>query len=834
MNQSMETKEEKKITTFYDIISEYKIEIPVIQRDYAQGRISKRVTPIRESFIEDIIEAIGNSDRQNLHLNFVYGRIEGKNQKLIYKKNKDAIENILIAIQGYANQLNVEFDPQIKFSDLNNSDYIEKFIPLDGQQRLTTLFLLHLYLVMRIPFQENDKKNYLCNLSGFTYKTRKTTEEFCDFLIMNNPHNFIKEIPASKILEENIRFIKKWKKDPSVQGMLTMLDTLHNKLNNKSEEDLLLMWNNLVVNNKVLFDFLDLDEYEQTDELYVKMNARGKQLTDFEHFKSWLQEYAKKLKIELEIPEWSNLIDTKWMNLFWENKDKKDFEVDSSIYNFIKSVNLYEYICKDVDEKKSSDIDITIISRIREVDEDNRFIPISDFQNARFFNKQSLDFLFSSLDVLSIINLDKFNSILSDIVNETFLTKELVDTGLSKFFLSKKLNPSLPDRVFYYSFLIYIFNIQDVNTEESFSKIRKWLRICRNIIFNTYIQNPDDFITAIKAIKELSQYKEDIEQSILNKNLTKGFFGTQLKEEQLKIQYLRKSENWKVSINSIENHQYFQGQTYFIFKMLDDKNDLDQFNKYSKKLSTIFNNLNDDNFLFHRVLLSKGNYLIEKSSCKYSFCESASGSLRVRQDNWRKIFNDEEKLKLLKLVLDEMNDNELKNTTDYYFEKNWRYFFIKDCYIRNLKFLENRIIFFENEWDIRLLEKSTFSGKHADLFSHSLFLDVEKFACYPIIKLEYISVNGKRDSDNYPYIKLTYYENLEFKIFYEPNLKDECGFVIENYNLKPNEIEIYIRNGFILFENIRYYYKINRSQISTGYFSALNCIKNILKELSSI
>ena len=88
--------------TFWKLISKYKIEIPIIQRDYAQGR--KNVIKIAGKFLDDIKHAIAK-DRP-LNLDFIYGKIT---------KNESS----------------------------------ETFIPLDGQQRLTTLFLLHWYLALK-------------------------------------------------------------------------------------------------------------------------------------------------------------------------------------------------------------------------------------------------------------------------------------------------------------------------------------------------------------------------------------------------------------------------------------------------------------------------------------------------------------------------------------------------------------------------------------------------------------------------------------------------------------------------------------------------------------
>ena len=86
--------ENNQLVTFWDFLNKFKIEIPIIQRDYAQGRIENET--IRLTFLDAIYQCINNKDAINL--DFIYGNV-----------NEDT------------------------------------FLPLDGQQRLTTLFLLYLY-----------------------------------------------------------------------------------------------------------------------------------------------------------------------------------------------------------------------------------------------------------------------------------------------------------------------------------------------------------------------------------------------------------------------------------------------------------------------------------------------------------------------------------------------------------------------------------------------------------------------------------------------------------------------------------------------------------------
>ena len=89
------------ILPIYGIIKLQKIEIPIIQRDYAQGRKNDEVNRIRELFLDAIFHSI--TDKKPITLDFVYGDVSA--------------EGVLT--------------------------------PLDGQQRLTTLFLLYWYIAKK-------------------------------------------------------------------------------------------------------------------------------------------------------------------------------------------------------------------------------------------------------------------------------------------------------------------------------------------------------------------------------------------------------------------------------------------------------------------------------------------------------------------------------------------------------------------------------------------------------------------------------------------------------------------------------------------------------------
>ena len=261
----------KKIS-FFQLISEkeYWIEIPIIQRDYAQGR--ENAKDIRIHFLKTLRDHL-ETDKQ-IDLDFVYGSIE----------NKTAVDT--------------------------------KFIPLDGQQRLTTLFLLHWYLALLDDEIEEFTAIAKSNLSSkFTYETRVSSREFCNALLSNDV-----TIPEDNTLSAVIRnsswYFLSWDNDPTISSMLVMLDAIH-KLFSKTDgyfQKLISSENPIIT-----FQFIELKNFGLSDTLYIKMNARGKVLTDFENFKAKFEQILE----QHDVADQTRLkdifainIDTVWTDLF--------------------------------------------------------------------------------------------------------------------------------------------------------------------------------------------------------------------------------------------------------------------------------------------------------------------------------------------------------------------------------------------------------------------------------------------------------------------------------------------------------------------------------------
>lgn len=702
--------------TFWELIEGNKIEVPVIQRDYAQGREEDKVNTIRKDFVTDILRVLNSEENESLHLGFVYGKIEGKDKYIERERNKRAIENILNAVEGYAQQLDLKINTDISSidSEKNDSLNLPTFIPLDGQQRLTTLYLLHWYLAV---FSENNELNkHLITLSNFSYKTRKSSMEFCDAICKETNVSSIigKKGDLSEGIQNKKWFRKIWIKDSTVKGMLVMLSEIHEQ--SKDNPNKLDMFNRLLNQNEsiISFDFLDLNELNQTDELYVKMNARGKQLSEFEHFKAWLQNQVSVLGISTLIldKDWKFKLDGIWLDLFWKNKEYGVYHIDDVIYHAFKQISLFEFISTSVNP-----VDIELTKVIRE----NSYLSFSYFEKNNFFNSLTLNFLFSSLNALSNSGeISKYESWLEDIVNDSFFGSEV---RLSTYFLKNIKTIERPESVFYFAFLLFLISSKNKNSKENF---KAWMRFSRNIIFNTYIQNPENFIDAIVSLNSLKPQIDSIESHITSPNTKILFFGDAVKQEVIKVNLRNDiTQDWKAAIDQAENHLYFKGDIGFLLELSKKENiyDLNDFKFYTEIASLLFVDKirNHNEKILQRALLTCGNYL-PKVGSNNLFPLSNRESLRARRDNWQKVFNNAENLKTLRIFLDKLKGNltdvesHLSKMIEDYQTKDWKWYFIKSAVA--IQFCKQGFIRFNTENNIILLRTSRIYGSHAELRSY--------------------------------------------------------------------------------------------------------------------
>ena len=243
------------------------VEIPLIQRDYAQGRKGENIRRIRIAFVETLCGALVPGAKP-VGLDFVYGDVKDK-----------------------------------------------KLYPLDGQQRLTTLFLLHWYLACRADIATAGQ-----SWAHFSYATRPGARLFCRVLTEHQPEQdaFSSNKTVSAWLTDQAWYLYTWRHDPTIQSMLVMLDELHGWFSRKPDFDFRAAWQRLTDSEHpaISFHILPLPSSDLTDDLYIKMNSRGKPLTPFENFKARFEEMLAKIH-SAEAESFAQKVDTVWSDILW-------------------------------------------------------------------------------------------------------------------------------------------------------------------------------------------------------------------------------------------------------------------------------------------------------------------------------------------------------------------------------------------------------------------------------------------------------------------------------------------------------------------------------------
>ena len=599
-----------------------KISIPIIQRDYAQGRTDNKTIDIRNKFLNEIHDKL--KEGEGLFLDFVYGSIDN-----------------------------------------------DKFIPIDGQQRLTTLFLLHLY------FAKKERKD--CEyLRGFTYETRSSSREFCEKLVDADIDFNKGEI--SPDIKNSSWFMPFWENDPTVKYMLVMLDAIHDKFKNSTFYDRL---------ENIKFSFLELRDFGLTDDLYIKMNARGKPLSEFENFKA---EFEKELSQDIKAK-----LDNDWLDLFWglKDSDKKGIDlssVDKRYMAFFKGVASNFTILDIKDTKEAKDFD---------------FDEFDTLDTLEFFssNKNSVNNVIRILDELCEVSnyelLKNFTDTSKDVTYETRVKFFALSMFLINFGAQKLGGDFYKEYERITSNVARDFNIDSIsNLKQTFEFINEICEKCKSEnIFDLLVDFQNEQPGSFKVI---------------------NFYRWQ---EKKKLELMQSDPRWIDAINKGEKHWYLGSNLTFLIDFAE--NDVEKFKEYYKKFDEIFKEDRED-FLFQRALLAKGDYLVERGYgyCGeyFSFC-NFNDNPRDKDDNWRSVFFDKEKSQIVKGLLDDSRSLEYIIDSYIYDEDDWSYFFIK--YPEILKYCKNFFIQ-ANRYMIRVLTKTLSSSYHVEYYSYALFIILQK------------------------------------------------------------------------------------------------------------
>lgn len=287
-----------------------RIIIPDLQRDYCWGdetnkKSSGEIGELVTDFIKNLIEQYNTKEPGTLNLGLFYG-----------------------------------YEAPINHIQL-----------CDGQQRLTTLYLLlgminkrvekfRQYLISDYEYKHDDKEPYL------NYAIRESSLYFlsdlvCKFFISNDD-------PVCSI-EKADWYFNDYKYDPSICSIINALKKIEEILAEKKDEWLISFGDWIL--NKLTFLYFDMENRKNGEETFVIINTTGEPLS--------VTQNLKPLIIHADINQETENVASKWEEIetwFWKNRRGENDTADAGFAEFLRWVTIIELKDKlsdssNVDEK---------------------------------------------------------------------------------------------------------------------------------------------------------------------------------------------------------------------------------------------------------------------------------------------------------------------------------------------------------------------------------------------------------------------------------------------------------------------------------------------------
>lgn len=565
----------------FALLSRYRVVIPGIQRHYVQGANNPKAESVRKQFIKEIFTAIEKKQNEfNLH--FIYGPI--------------------------------------------NTNGEDSFVPVDGQQRLTTLWLIARYAVEKA--EPSDRKDLLSLLSRFTYEDRINAKRFCQALTCENSRWDITQDPNSDILCQDW-FVDYWKEDETVASMIRMLSTIHEEWNKHQDtitaEDVL-----EGIASKIRFE-LKIDAFG--DDIYMKMNARGLQLTQWENFKGKFSEDLCEDKKEWWVKEMEEL-----SNRFFTCSDEQHELPDNAFFALYARIMAYEARESGVDCGNSIKQLATYTHNHNTWSQiELPFVPYSDFSGIT--NNESIASTVADTCVKMI------KTVLASAQN---IVPYFGDSKLFDTFFHPQNGNELDFTLCCYEYFKKFVN-EDVDT----THFLKALRLMWNILENVdkqYEKKTDNRVELVKKFIDLgdqtlySPQIKEIEKEIENAP-------EQAKEEAEKAKQMHcndksmpndwneetlgKWSNWNDAIEKAEECAFFHGSIRFLYEK--NSNGKTTWENFATKLSNCMD-------LFVSEGLSEDKK-VKANQVLISHCEDWKKLIRkpvfdAKKESWKQVLTD--------------------------------------------------------------------------------------------------------------------------------------------------------------------------------------------------
>lgn len=265
----------------------------------------------------------------------------------------------------------------------SDQQYEGRYFLIDGQQRVTTLYLVLLLLASRTGLESDFNKNYCSNgLPKLDYRVR---ESACSFIRKLVPY----VLSESNVdIKEQSWYLNSFENDITVRNILNNLSVVEEWLESKKLEEAQFYQ---YLNSYTEFWYFDTNISAQGENLYIYLNARGEQVQGNENLKAELLSHLPSIEHKNKMgKEWEN-----WQDLFWRMRKKgrskaqvKGLNADRGFNEFLNCISGLQVYLKGTSNvwlgsDKSIEPTSTLLSQVLSFELIEKYIGVISFIEAQ-------------------------------------------------------------------------------------------------------------------------------------------------------------------------------------------------------------------------------------------------------------------------------------------------------------------------------------------------------------------------------------------------------------------------------------------------------------------
>jgi hypothetical protein len=257
----------------------------------------------------------------------------------------------------------------------SDNDLPGQFFLIDGQQRLTTIYLV----LLAVASQHNELKDRFrpryCLCSGAPDESKTVVPTSLDYRLREHTARFLHQW-VHHLLETGHRppqvkdqswYLQRLDDDKTVRNLLANHETILDQLKVELGDGELLKFYEYL-EDLVQFWYFDTNESAQGEELYIYLNARGESIADNENTKA---ELLATLENAADKDEWGRLWE-EWQDYFWQKRNtgvsvkERNPNADRGFNSFLKCIGNLEKLTRGK-EGTTGSIDLSTVRDYHEI-----------------------------------------------------------------------------------------------------------------------------------------------------------------------------------------------------------------------------------------------------------------------------------------------------------------------------------------------------------------------------------------------------------------------------------------------------------------------------------